>query len=298
MVQSMTGYGRGAVVEKDFSFSIEIKTVNHRYTELNLRLPRFLNPVENRIRKLLLAKIQRGHVDVFINASYTGTEGRKVTIDKGLAKAYHDSLEELTSLLQIPTETGQQELFFIADRPDVLVPAEADIDLDSLWPGMESAVNEALDHLVAMRRTEGENISRDVAARIGRIESQLETLQQRAPETVKAYRERLTRQLKELLADAGTGPLDESRIIQETAIYADRVNVTEEMVRLHSHLDQFRRLLAEEKPVGRRMDFLVQEMNREANTIASKAGDAQMIQTIVDMKSEIEKVREQIQNIQ
>ncbi|WP_303815002.1 YicC/YloC family endoribonuclease [Acidaminococcus timonensis] len=298
MVQSMTGYGRGAVVEKDFSFSIEIKTVNHRYTELNLRLPRFLNPVENRIRKLLLAKIQRGHVDVFINASYTGTEGRKVTIDKGLAKAYHDSLEELTSLLQIPAETGQQELFFIADRPDVLVPAEADIDLDSLWPGMESAVNEALDHLVAMRRTEGENISRDVAARIGRIESQLETLQQRAPETVKAYRERLTRQLKELLADAGTGPLDESRIIQETAIYADRVNVTEEMVRLHSHLDQFNRLLAEEKPVGRRMDFLVQEMNREANTIASKAGDAQMIQTIVDMKSEIEKVREQIQNIQ
>lgn len=298
MVQSMTGYGRGAVVEKDFSFSIEIKTVNHRYTELNLRLPRFLNPVENRIRKLLLAKIQRGHVDVFINASYTGTEGRKVTIDKGLAKAYHDSLEELTSLLQIPAETGQQELFFIADRPDVLVPAEADIDLDSLWPGMESAVNEALDHLVAMRRTEGENISRDVAARIGRIESQLETLQQRAPETVAAYRERLTRQLKELLADAGTGPLDESRIIQETAIYADRVNVTEEMVRLHSHLDQFRRLLAEEKPVGRRMDFLVQEMNREANTIASKAGDAQMIQTIVDMKSEIEKVREQIQNIQ
>ncbi|WP_296399131.1 YicC/YloC family endoribonuclease [Acidaminococcus timonensis] len=298
MVQSMTGYGRGTVVEKDFSFSIEIKTVNHRYTELNLRMPRFLNPVENRIRKLLLAKIQRGHVDVFINASYTGTEGRQVTIDKGLAKAYHDSLEELTSLLQIPAETGQQELFFIADRPDVLVPAEADIDLDSLWPGMESAVNEALDHLVAMRRTEGENISWDVAARIGRIESQLETLQQRAPETVKAYRERLTRQLKELLADAGTGPLDESRIIQETAIYADRVNVTEEMVRLHSHLDQFNRLLAEEKPVGRRMDFLVQEMNREANTIASKAGDAQMIQTIVDMKSEIEKVREQIQNIQ
>ena len=115
---------------------------------------------------------------------------------------------------------------------------------------------------------------------------------------MKAYRARLTQQLKELLAEAGTGPLDESRIIQETAIYADRVNVTEEMVRLHSHLDQFGRLLREEKPVGRRMDFLVQEMNREANTIASKAGDAQMIQTIVDMKSEIEKVREQIQNIQ
>lgn len=298
MVQSMTGYGRGAALEKDFSFSIEIKTVNHRYTELNLRLPRFLNPVENRIRKLLLAKIQRGHVDVFINAAYTGTEGRKVTIDKGLAKAYHDNLKELTSLLQVPAETGKQELFFIAGCPDVLVPAEADIDLEKYWPAIRQAVEEALDHLVAMRHTEGENIARDVTARIGRITTQLESLEARAPETVKAYQERLTQQLKELLAEAGTGPLDESRIIQETAIYADRVNVTEEMVRLHSHLDQFGRLLAEEKPVGRRMDFLVQEMNREANTIASKAGDAQMIQTIVDMKSEIEKVREQIQNIQ
>ena len=298
MVQSMTGYGRGTAEGPDFSFRIEIKTVNHRYTELNLRMPRFLNPVENRIRKLLLGKIQRGHVDVFINASYTGTEGRQVTIDKGLAKAYHDNLEELTSLLQVPAEPGKQELFFIAGCPEVLVPEEADLDLDVLWPAMEGAVNEALDHLVAMRRTEGENISRDVVERIGRITGQMESLQQRAPETVKAYRARLTRQLKELLAEAGTGPLDESRIIQETAIYADRVNVTEEMVRLHSHLDQFGRLLAEEKPVGRRMDFLVQEMNREANTIASKAGDTQMIQTIVDMKSEIEKVREQIQNIQ
>lgn len=298
MVQSMTGYGRGSVVENDFTFLIEIKTVNHRYTELNLRLPRFLNPVENRIRKLLLGNIQRGHVDVFINASYTGTEGRKVTIDKGLAKAYHDSLKELASLLQSPAETGQQELFFIANRPDVLVPEEADIDLESLWPAMEGAVEEALDHLVAMRRAEGENIARDVDARIGKITDQLAFLEKRAPETVKAYRSRLTQQLKELLQEAGTGPLDESRIIQETAIYADRVNVTEEMVRLHSHLQQFHKLFAEEKPVGRRMDFLVQEMNREANTIASKAGDAQMIQTIVDMKSEIEKVREQIQNIQ
>lgn len=298
MVQSMTGYGRGSVVEKDFTFLIEIKTVNHRYTELNLRLPRFLNPVENRIRKLLLDKIQRGHVDVFINASYTGTEGRKVTIDKGLAKAYHDSLKELASLLQSPAETGQQELFFIANRPDVLVPEEADIDLDNLWPAMEGAVTDALDHLVVMRRTEGENIARDVDARIGKITGQLAFLEARAPETVKAYRSRLTQQLKELLQEAGTGPLDESRIIQETAIYADRVNVTEEMVRLHSHLQQFHNLFAEDKPVGRRMDFLVQEMNREANTIASKAGDAQMIQTIVDMKSEIEKVREQIQNIQ
>ena len=153
-------------------------------------------------------------------------------------------------------------------------------------------------HLLEMRRTEGRQLAADLEKRIAVIEGQLETIEGRAPETVLEYRQKLERQLRQLLKEAGSGPLDESRVIQETAIYADRVNVTEEIVRLHSHLRQFRQLLREEAPVGRRMDFLVQEMNREANTIASKAGDAPIIQTIVDMKSEIEKVREQIQNIQ
>ena len=163
---------------------------------------------------------------------------------------------------------------------------------------MEQAVDTALDHLLAMRRTEGAQLEADLERRIGTIEGQLGIIEARAPETVKEYRERITSQLRDLLQEAGAGPLDEGRVIQEAALYADRVNVTEETVRLHSHLAQFRQLLREEKPVGRRMDFLVQEMNREANTIASKAGDARIIQTIVDMKSEIEKVREQIQNIQ
>lgn len=298
MVQSMTGYGRGAWEEKDFSFQIEIKTVNHRYAELALRLPRFLNPVENRIRKQLLGTISRGHADVFVTAVYTGTEGRQVKVDKGLAKAYHDSLKELAHLLGSPEEASRQELFFIAGCEDVLVPEEGTVDLDRLWPGMEQAIGEALDRLLAMRKAEGEQLAADLEKRIGTIETQLGTIETRAPETVAEYRERITGQLRELLQEAGAGPLDEGRVIQEAALYADRVNVTEETVRLHSHLRQFRQLLQKEEPVGRRMDFLVQEMNREANTIASKAGDARIIQTIVDMKSEIEKVREQIQNIQ
>ena len=237
-------------------------------------------------------------MDVFITSGYTGAEGRQVTIDKGLANAYHDSLKELAHLLGSSWETSSQELLFIAGCPDVLLPEEGTVDLEKLWPGIAKATDEALDHLLEMRRTEGRQLAADLEKRITVIEGQLEAIEERAPETVQEYRQKLGRQLRQLLQEAGTGPLDESRIIQETAIYADRVNVTEETVRLHSHLRQFRQLLQAEQPVGRRMDFLVQEMNREANTIASKAGDALIIQTIVDMKSEIEKVREQIQNIQ
>ena len=298
MVQSMTGYGRGQWEEEDFTFQIEIKTVNHRYGEAALRLPRFLNPLENRLRRKILAQISRGHIDVFITSGYTGAEGRQVKIDKGLAKAYHDSLKELAHLLGSPGESFSQELLFIAGCPDVLLPEEGAVDLERLWPGIAQATDEALAHLLEMRRTEGRQLAADLEKRIAVIEGQLETIEGRAPETVLEYRQKLERQLRQLLQEAGSGPLDESRVIQETAIYADRVNVTEEIVRLHSHLRQFRQLLREEAPVGRRMDFLVQEMNREANTIASKSGDAPIIQTIVDMKGEIEKVREQIQNIQ
>ena len=179
MVQSMTGYGRGAWEEKDFSFQIEIKTVNHRYAELALRLPRFLNPVENRIRKQLLGKISRGHADVFVTAVYTGTEGRQVKVDKGLAKAYHDSLKELAHLLGSPEEASRQELFFIAGCEDVLVPEEGTVDLDRLWPGMEQAIGEALDRLLAMRKAEGEQLAADLEKRIGTIETQLRTIETR-----------------------------------------------------------------------------------------------------------------------
>ena len=324
----MTGYGKGEIQEEDFSFVIEIKTVNHRYTELAMRLPRFLNPLENKIRQLILDRIGRGRVDVFITSSYTGSSAKRVKIDKGLAKAYYNSLKDLNQLLQpsgndidpdvyatlkdldiaddaflnpnpaAKAADAAKALYFIAGCPDVLITEEGQVDMDLLWPKVQQATEEALDHLIEMRTLEGNHISQDVAKRIGLIGAMRDAIEKRAPETVKEYEKRLRERIQELLDDAGQGPLDPMRLIQETAIYADRVNITEELVRLHSHLKQFSGLLIDTKPVGRRMDFLVQEMNREANTIASKAGDAEIVQTVVNMKAEIEKVREQIQNIQ
>ena len=296
----MTGYGRGDYQDDSFSFTFEIKTVNHRYAELSIRMPRFLAPLENRMRKVILDDVSRGHMDVFVNAAYTGTEGRQITIDKGLAKAYHDGLKELSALLgahEGAVDEGR-EVLFVAKCPDVVIPGEAKIDLETLWPHMLGAVQTGLRHLDAMREEEGRNISQDVARRVDLIEEKLSFLEERAPEAVKDYEKRLEERHLEEVRAHGAGHLDESRIIQEVALYADKVNTTEEMVRLHSHIKQFRQMLQEDHPVGRRMDFLVQEFNREANTIASKCSDSTMTQTVVEMKGEIEKVREQIQNIQ
>lgn len=263
-------------------------------------MPRFLAPLENRMRKVILDDVSRGHMDVFVNAAYTGTEGRQITIDKGLAKAYHDGLKELSALLgahEGAVDEGR-EVLFVAKCPDVVIPGEAKIDLETLWPHMLGAVQTGLRHLDAMRKEEGRNISQDVARRVDLIEEKLSFLEERAPEAVKDYEKRLEERLLEALRAHGAGDLDESRLIQEVALYADKVNTTEEMVRLHSHIKQFRQMLQEDHPVGRRMNFLVQEFNREANTIASKCSDSTMTQTVVEMKGEIEKVREQIQNIQ
>jgi uncharacterized protein (TIGR00255 family) len=300
VVKSMTGYGRGEYQDDAFSFIFELKTVNHRYAEVAIRLPRFLNPLENRIRQTVLKRIARGHVDVFITASYTGEEGRRIKIDKGLVKAYHESLKDTADLLGIGTDTvgGERELYFISNQPDVLTLEEAAIDPEALWLKMEPAINEALDHCDAMREAEGANISRDVANRVDLIEEKLGEIEKEAPQTVVDYEAKLTERIQELLDKNNAGEIDQSRLIQEVAIYSDHVNITEEIVRLHSHIKQFREMLASAHPVGRRMDFLVQEFNREANTIASKANDSVITQTVVDMKGEIEKVREQIQNIQ
>lgn len=296
----MTGYGRGDYQDDSFSFTFEIKTVNHRYAELSIRMPRFLAPLENRMRKVILDDVSRGHMDVFVNAAYTGAEGRQITIDKGLAKAYHDILEELSALLgarEGAVDEGR-EVLFVAKCPDVVIPGEAKIDLEALWPRMLDAIKTGLLHLDAMREEEGRNISQDVARRVDLIEEKLFLIEKRAPEAVKDYEKRLEERLLDALRAHGAGDLDESRLIQEVALYADKVNTTEEMVRLHSHIKQFRQMLKEDHPVGRRMDFLIQEFNREANTIASKCSDSTMTQTVVEMKGEIEKVREQIQNIQ
>ena len=207
MLQSMTGYGRCQVEQEDFSFACEIKTVNHRYAELSIRSPRFLNPVESKIRRLILDRIPRGHIDVFINASYTGSGAKSVRLDKALASAYHNSLQGLRELLDMSGDRREAELLFIAGQPDVLVTQEEELDLMPLWLLIEKAVTTALDHLEAMRQTEGETLSRDIKKRIDTIEADLETIEKRAPETLTLYRSRLTESVHQLLQEAGDGSL-------------------------------------------------------------------------------------------
>ncbi len=300
MLKSMTGYGRGSYEDAAFSFVIEIKTVNHRYNEVAMRLPRFLNPLEDKIRKAILAKVARGRVDVFVTASYEPVEGYRLKVDKNLVKAYNKALQEIGSQLGVEdAAVGQgQKLFYIAKCQDVISTDDALPEATELWPLMEGAINEALTHLLQMREAEGQNISGDIKNRADLIETKLLEIEQRAPLVVTEYQEKLRLRVEELLKGCAEGRIAEERLMQEVAIFADRVNITEELVRLKSHLQQFKAMLASVKPIGRKMDFLVQEFNREANTIASKANDLTITALDVEIKAEIEKIREQIQNIE
>ena len=300
MLRSMTGYGLGEYQDKDFSFVIEIKSVNHRYNEVAIRMPRFLNPLEDRIRKRILATISRGRIDVFINASFTGQTNCQVKVDKDLAKAYHSALKDVASAMggEDVKLSPQAELLYLARCQDVISADSGTFDVEALWPHVEAAIDAALAHLVAMRETEGTNIMVDVKNRVKLISEKLAVIEERAPLVVTDYQARLTERVNELLKGYTEKTIEPERLIQEVAIFADRVNITEEIVRLKSHIKQFTEMLDSDKPVGRKMDFLVQEFNREANTITSKSNDFTVTQKAVEIKGEIEKIREQIQNIE
>lgn len=299
MLKSMTGFGRGEYNDDNFTFVIEMKTVNHRYNEVAIRLPRFLNALEDKIRKTILNTVSRGRVDVFITADYTNSEGCRVKVDKALALAYHEALREVCEVVGYP-ETKlleQAEIMYISRCPEVISAKEGYFDVEKLWPKILLAIESALANLIAMRETEGANIQNDLAARADLIAAKLEIVEERAPQVVLEYDKRLGERINDLLQDCGQG-VEPERLIQEVAIFADRVNVTEEIVRLKSHLKQFKVMLQSVQPVGRKMDFLIQEFNREANTIASKANDFSITQVVVEIKGEIEKIREQVQNIE
>ena len=300
MLRSMTGYGLGEYKDKDFSFVIEIKSVNHRYNEVAIRMPKFLNPLEDRIRKTILQTISRGRVDVFITSSFTGHTNCQVNVDKELAKAYHNALKDVASALEGENVglSSQAELLYLAKCPDVITVADGNVDVEALWPHINSAMEVALTHLVSMREKEGTNISVDVKNRVELLSEKLAVIEERAPLVVTDYQERLRERVNELLKDYTEKTIEPERLIQEVAIFADRVNITEEIVRLKSHIKQFKEMLSSDKPVGRKMDFLVQEFNREANTITSKSNDFTVTQRAVEIKGEIEKIREQIQNIE
>lgn len=299
MLKSMTGFGRGEYEDEKFSATIEMKTVNHRYNEVAIRLPRFLNPLEDRIRKTILRSINRGRIDVFITADYVNDGLCTVKVDKALAAAYHNALQEVAGAAGITDcKLGEQaEVLYLARCPDVISVKEGFFDVETIWPQLEQALQQAITNLVAMRETEGGNIYGDFIKRAALIEEKLLQIEARSPKVVEKYQDRLSERINDLLAKYNQ-TVEPERLLQEVAIFADRTSITEEIVRLKSHIKQFREIINLNQPVGRKLDFLVQEFNREANTIASKANDYTIAQLVVDIKAEIEKIREQIQNIE
>jgi uncharacterized protein (TIGR00255 family) len=295
----MTGFGRGEYEDNEFSVTVELKTVNHRYNEVAIRLPRFLNPLEDRIRKTILKTVNRGRIDVFINADYTSNANCSLKVDKKLAAAYHRAYMEIAEALEL-SETGINpavEIMQIARCQDVINVKEGFFDVESVWPKVEQALSGALNALVTMRETEGGNIYGDFIYRADLIAEKLALIEERSPKIVEEYQAKLTERLTNLLAEHNVA-VEPERLLQEVAIFADRTSITEEIVRLKSHIKQFKTIIASDQPVGRKLDFLIQEFNREANTIASKANDYTLAQIVVEIKAEIEKIREQIQNIE
>ena len=299
MLKSMTGFGRGQYEDENFSITVEMKTVNHRYNEVAIRLPRFLNPLEDKIRKTILKTVNRGRIDVFINADYTSSENCTLKVDKNLAVAYHKALQEVGSAIGLEelTLNSAQEVMYLSRCQDVINVKEGFFDVETVWHKVEQAVNEALKNLVAMRETEGGNIYGDFIYRADLIAEKLTQIEARSPMVVEEYQAKLTERLNNLLADHNI-TVEPERLLQEVAIFADRASITEEIVRLKSHIKQFKNIINSDQPVGRKLDFLIQEFNREANTIASKANDYTLAQIVVEIKAEIEKIREQIQNIE
>ena len=290
----MTGFGRGEFFDNQHRFIVEIKAVNHRYNEIVIRMPKNLGSLEDKIRRTVSATLVRGRIDVFITLDEYGEKKRGVRVDKELAMAYDKSLKELAQLLSRSMDNTVRE---IAHYPDVIKVEEVTEDVIILWPKLLAAIDMAVSNLMSMRLAEGLSIKEDLVARVAMISSYLITVEERAPQVLAEYREKIVGRMRELLTNIGAEP-DEGRLLQETAIFADRTSITEELVRLKSHLTQINSTLHADEAVGRKLDFIIQEINRETNTIASKANDFTIANLMIEIKSEIEKIREQIQNVE
>ena len=295
MFKSMTGFGRGEYLDSDHRFIVEIRAVNHRFNDIVLRIPKHLGGLEDRVRKSIAGTLARGRIDVVVTADDFMERRRTIRVDKGLANGYYQAVKDVADACGL--DIRAVSAYDVAKFPDVLKVEETSEDLESLWPKLSEAIDEAVGNLMAMRTAEGENIYRDLTARIERIRELGAAIAVRAPAIVEEYREKLRERCRDILAEVNAVP-DEARVLQEVAIMADRTNITEELVRLESHLDQFGQAMRGENAVGRKLDFILQELNRETNTIGSKANDMSTSGLMVELKSEIEKVREQIQNIE
>ena len=292
MIRSMTGYGAAEEILNGRSIRVEIKSVNHRYFEYSARVPRSCGFLEERLKKLLSGAISRGKVDVGVLIQMVEGENEEITINREVVSSYVGALRSVKDEFDLADDLT---LSAISRFPDVFTVVKAETDEEALWEDVKAVAEKAVAAFVAMRETEGEKMKADVLSKADFIEEKVGIVEKRSPETVKEYRDRLYAKMCEVLENT---QIDESRLVQEAAIYSDKVAVDEETVRLRSHLSQLRKIVDLDEPVGRKLDFLIQEVNREANTIGSKCSDVAIAQVVVDIKSEIEKIREQIQNIE
>ena len=292
MLRSMTGFGRAVKEIDGYVITVELKSVNHRYFEFSSRIPRQYGFLDDKIKSFINSKVSRGKVDCFIGIEALNTEAAEVVVNNTLAAAYVKALKELEENYELKSDYGASN---VSRYPDVLVVKKAEEDEEKLWSYVKETAEEAVSKFIEMRTAEGEKMFSDISSRADYILECVSYVEKRSPETVKEYNDKLVERVHELIGDA---TLDEARIIQEVAIYADKVAVAEETVRLRSHIDQLKEFLNADEPIGRKMDFLVQEINREANTIGSKANNVDIARKVVDIKAEVEKIREQIQNIE
>lgn len=292
MIKSMTGFGRAEVSENNRKFTVEMKSVNHRYLDVNIKMPKKLNFFESSIRALLKDYIQRGKVDIFITYEDMTENNVNIRYNKEIAAEYLQYLREMAADFSLDDDIRVSTL---SRYPEVLTMEEQTIDEEGIWKTLEKAIREAAEGFVATRITEGENLREDLISKLDGMLKHVEFIQERSPQIVAEYKQKLEDKVKELLEDV---KIEESRLLMEVTIFADKVCVDEEIVRLKSHIETTKATLQAGGSMGRKLDFIAQEMNREANTILSKANDLEISNRAIELKTEIEKVREQIQNIE
>lgn len=293
MAKSMTGFGIGEFKDQYYNLSVECKTINHKYLDINPRIPRKLSFLEDKLRFLIKDHLGRGRVDIFVKFETVTSVGSQLVYDAELAKQYYHILKNIKSDFGLEEPISPVD---IAKFPDVVKITEAEDDEEILWNMLSDAANNALENLCNMRIIEGKKLEKDILARVDLLERSVCDLEKYTDTIEKEYKDKLYARISELLDDPKV--VDEYRLAQEVAIYADKSNITEEIVRFKSHINQLRDTVTADESVGRKMDFLIQEMNREVNTMGSKSSDVSIANLVINMKAELEKIREQVQNIE
>ncbi len=292
-MRSMTGYGRGEGDNGALNIVIEVKAVNHRYSEITIKQPRQFLALEDKMKKVISSYIERGKVDVFVRTKELAEANKPVQVDKQRALAYHEAMQELTAL--IPGAAYKPDPYRLLTLPEVICQSDDEPDVKEIWPLVEQVLRQAMENHVAMREQEGVHIGDNLREKVAGMQKLTAQVAERSPLVLADYKEKLEARIAELLNNAAAEP---ERLAQEVAFFAEKSCIDEELVRLQSHFEQFYKIADQNGSIGRKLDFLIQEMNRETNTIGSKANDLETGRLVVEMKSELEKLREQVQNIE